>query len=302
MSTAELAGGFAPPTATLSGIHDHYLRHVQALPKPTQRLMLLAAADHRGRHPGLACGPHPGRRRPEAAAAASEQLLEIGARVRFRHPLVRSAAYAAGSPQDRSSVHRALAEATDGHADPEHRVWHLAAAATGPDEDVAVQLERTADRAQARAGLAGAAAFLQRSVALTAAPERRADRALAAAYANLQAGSFDAASACWPRPTPPPSTNCSALAWSSSGDRSPASRTTGGRCRSACCGLRSGLSHSIFDSPGTRISTRCSRPWSPVGWLNPAAGSSRSRGQHDRSRRPSTLPFPVICCWTAWRR
>ena len=193
-STAELAGGFAvPPTATLSGhLHDHYLRHVQALPKPAQRLMLLAAADPTGDatlvwRAARALGVG----RPEAAA--SEQLLEIGARVRFRHPLVRSAAYAAGSPQDRCSAHRALAEATDGRADPEHRVWHLAAAATGPDEDVASQLERTAGRAQARAGLAGAAAFLQRSVDLTAAPERRAERALAAAHAHLQAGSFEAA-------------------------------------------------------------------------------------------------------------
>ena len=195
MSTAELAGGFAPPTATLSGhLHDHYLRHVQALPEPTQRLMLLAAADPTGDATLVWRAARTlGVGRPEAATAASEQLLEIGARVRFRHPLVRSAAYAAGSPQDRSSVHRALAEATDGHADPEHRVWHLAAAATGPDEDLAAQLERTADRAQARAGLAGAAAFLQRSVALTAAPERRADRALAAAHVNLEAGSFDVA-------------------------------------------------------------------------------------------------------------
>ena len=192
MSTAELAGGFAaPPTGHL---HDHYLRHVRALPMPTQRLMLLAAADPTGDATLVWRAARTlGVGRPEAAAAASEQLLEIGARVRFRHPLVRSAAYAAGSPQDRCSAHRALAEATDGRADPEHRVWHLAAAATGPDEDVASQLERTAGRAQARAGLAGAAAFLQRSVALTAAPERRAERALAAAHAHLQAGSFEAA-------------------------------------------------------------------------------------------------------------
>ena len=196
MSSAELAGGFpVPPAATLSGhLHDHYLRRVRALPEPTQRLMLLAAADPTGDATlvwraarVLGIGPQ------EATGAASEQLLDIGARVRFRHPLVRSAAYAAGSSQDRRSVHLALAEATDIHADPERRVWHLAAAATGPDEYVAAELERTAGRAQARAGLAGAAAFLERSVALTAAPERRADRALAAAHANLHAGVFDAA-------------------------------------------------------------------------------------------------------------
>jgi DNA-binding CsgD family transcriptional regulator len=196
MSSPELAGGFAvSPTSLSSGhLHDHYLRRVRALPAPTQRLMLLAAADptanatlvwRAARVLGIG--------RQEAAAAASDELLDIGAHVRFRHPLVRSAAYAAGSLQDRRSVHLALAEATDTHADPDHRVWHLAAAATGPDEDIAAELERTAGRAQARAGLAAAAAFLQRSVALTAAPGRRADRALAAAHANVHAGAFDTA-------------------------------------------------------------------------------------------------------------
>ena len=131
--------------------------------------------------------------RQAAAEAASQQLLEIGARVQFRHPLVRSAAYAAGSPQDHRAAHRALAEATDARADPERRVWHLAAAASGPDEDVAAELERAAHRVQARAGLAGAAAFMQRSAALTAAPGRRAERALAAAYGHLHAGAFDIA-------------------------------------------------------------------------------------------------------------
>ena len=196
MSKPELAGGFAsPPTAPVPGqLQDHYLRRVRALAEPTQRLMLLAAADPTGdatlvwrasRTLGIG--------RQAAAEAASQQLLEIGARVQFRHPLVRSAAYAAGSPQDRRAAHRALADATDARADLERRVWHLAAAASGPDEDVAAELERAAHRVQARAGLAGAAAFMQRSAALTAAPGRRVERTLAAAYRHLHAGAFDIA-------------------------------------------------------------------------------------------------------------
>ena len=106
---------------------------------------------------------------------------------------MRSAAYVAGSPEDRRVAHLTLAAATDAQTDPDRRVWHLAAAATGPDEDVATALEQAAVKTQARAGLAAAAALLQRSVALTAEPGRRADRALAAALANLHAGAFDTA-------------------------------------------------------------------------------------------------------------
>jgi hypothetical protein len=196
MSKAELAGGFTvAATTTVPGhLQDHYVRRVQALPGPTQRLMLLAAADPTGDATLLwRAAPTLGLGRDAAAAAGAEQLLEILSRVRFRHPLVRSAAYAAGSPQDRRDAHLALAAAMDARIDPERRVWHLAAAATEPDEDVAGELERAAGRAQGRAGLAAAAAFLQRSVALTAEPGRRADRALAAAQANLHAGAFDAA-------------------------------------------------------------------------------------------------------------
>jgi hypothetical protein len=120
-------------------------------------------------------------------------LLAIGPRARFRHPFVRSAAYAAATLEDRCAAQVALAAATNAHNDPERRVWHVAAAATEPDEDVASELERTAGRAQARAGLAGAAAFLARSLVLTAAPARRADRALAAAHASVHAGAFDTA-------------------------------------------------------------------------------------------------------------
>ena len=200
MTEAERAGGFADlPQASLPGhlqgrLQDHYLRRVRVLPGPAQKLMLLAAADPTGDATLLWRAAQTLGLGPDAAAAADEeQLLNIGSQVRFRHPLVRSAAYVAGSPEDRRAAHLTLARATDAQTDPERRVWHLAAATAGPDEDVAAALEQAAAKIQARAGVGASAAFLQRSVALTAEPGRRADRALAAALANLHAGAFDIA-------------------------------------------------------------------------------------------------------------
>jgi DNA-binding CsgD family transcriptional regulator len=200
MSEAELAGGFADPLkANLPGhlqgrLQDHYLRRVQVLPGPARQLMLLAAADPTGDATLLWRAAQKLGLGPDAAAAAdAEELLNIGSQVRFRHPLVRSAAYAAGSPEDRRAAHLTLAAATDAQTDPERRVWHLAAAATGPDEDVATALEQAAVKIQARAGLAASAAFLRQSVMLTAEPGRHTERALAAALAYLHAGAFDIA-------------------------------------------------------------------------------------------------------------
>ena len=196
MSEAELAGGFAVSArATVPGhLQDHYLQRIRALPEATQRLMLLAAADPTGDTALLwRAAQTLGVGRAAAVAASSEQLLEVGSLVRFRHPLVRSAAYTAATAEDRRAAHLALAAATDAEVHPERRVWHQAAAAEGPDEDVASALERAAGRVRARAGVSAAAAFLQRSAALTAEVGRRAERALAAAYADMHAGAFDAA-------------------------------------------------------------------------------------------------------------
>jgi hypothetical protein len=113
-------------------------------------------------------------------------LVEFGTRVRFCHPLARSAAYRSATFSQRQQMHAALAEATDPQADPDRRAWHRAQAAAEPDEDVAAELERCAGRAQARGGMAAAAAFLERSVALTADPAHHAERILAAAQASMQ--------------------------------------------------------------------------------------------------------------------
>jgi DNA-binding CsgD family transcriptional regulator len=174
-------------------IEESFRGRLEALPAATQRLMLVAAAEPAG-EPALVwrAAERLGIGALAAAPAADAGLLTIGERVTFRHPLVRSAVYRAASPPERRAAHQALAGATDPQADPDRRAWHRAQATLGPDEEVAAELERSAGRAQARGGLAAAAAFLERAAALTLDPVRRAERALDAAQAKYQAGAFDA--------------------------------------------------------------------------------------------------------------
>ena len=193
LTPAELAGGFGlPGAAPLSGrIEESFRRQLGALPPETRRLVLLAAADPSG-DPVLVrrAAGRLGIPLQAEAAAAEAGLAEFGMRVRFRHPLLRSAAYRSASAADRQEVHGALAKVTDPVADPDRRAWHRAQAAAGPDEEVAAELEHSAGRAQARGGLAAAGAFLERSVLLTVDPARRTERTLAAAQANMRAGAF----------------------------------------------------------------------------------------------------------------
>src|SRR5215468_1343477 len=196
LSPAQLAGGFGLTGAqTVPGrVEESFRYRLGALPADTRLLLLVAAAEPVG-DPVLVWRAA-GRLEIAASAAAAAEadgLVEIGTRVRFRHPLVRSAVYRSAALPDRRAAHLALAEGTDRDRDPDRQAWHLAAAAAGPDEQVAAELERSAGRARARGGVAAAAAFLQRAVTLTREPGPRTERALAAAHASLQAGAFDAA-------------------------------------------------------------------------------------------------------------
>jgi DNA-binding CsgD family transcriptional regulator len=196
VTPAELAGGYG----LLGGvrrsgtIEETFQRRIEGLPPETRRLVRLAAADPLG-DPVLVwrAAERLGIPPQSAAPAAEAGLLEFGARLRFGHPLMRSAAYRTSSLSERQEAHRALAEVTDPGSDPDRRAWHRAQATTGPDQGVAEELEHSADRAQARGGAAAAAAFLERSAMLTPEAADRARRLLGAAKAKRDAGSLDGA-------------------------------------------------------------------------------------------------------------
>ena len=196
LTTQQWAGGFGLPAAVRlpGGVTEGFRRRLEALPEDTRRLLLIAAADPLG-DAGLVwrAAEWLGIEAEAAGPAVEDGLVEFGTRVLFRHPLVRSMVYTSASLQERRLVHGALAWVTDVQHDPDRHAWHRAHAAAGPDEDVAAELEGSAGRAQARGGLAAAAAFLERATALTLDPEKRAERALSAASAQVQAGGFEAA-------------------------------------------------------------------------------------------------------------
>src|SRR6202044_267439 len=173
-----------------------YAARLGELPDEVRRLLLLAAADPVG-DPALILRAARvlGLDTRTVTLAAAADLLEFGANVRFRHPLVRSAVYRAAAADDRRAVHQALAAVTDPLADPDRRAWPLAHATEGPDEAVAEELISSASRAMRRGGVAAAAAFWERAVALTPDPGQRASRALTAAEAKYAAGDFEAAQA-----------------------------------------------------------------------------------------------------------
>src|SRR6202035_1037112 len=196
LTATQLAGGFGLPAAVplSASIEESFTRRLAKLPGDARRLLLVAAADPVG-DPALVWRAAQQLGIPESVAETveAEGLLELGARVVFRHPLVRSAVYRAAGLEERRAVHRALSEATGPGIDPDRRAWHRAQATSMPDEDVAAELERSAGRAQARGGLAAVAAFLGRAAALTPDPTDRAQRLLAAAGANRDAGALEAA-------------------------------------------------------------------------------------------------------------
>ena len=196
MSREGLASGYGvPPVEALSGrIEASFVRQFEPLPDETRQFVLIAAAEPVG-DPLLIqrAAATLGLGRDAASPADAAGLLTVGPHVRFRHPLVRSGVYRNASLQERRRVHRALAEATDSEADPDRRAWHRAQAASGADEEVASELERSAGRARARGGYAAAAAFLERAADLSVDPAHRAERALAAAQFKHLAGAQEAA-------------------------------------------------------------------------------------------------------------
>ena len=303
LSPAQLAGGFGlvGGQAVPARIEQGFRRRLEALPADTRSLMLVAAAEPTG-DPVLVwrAAERLGIPASAAVAASADGLLEIRTRVRFRHPLVRSAAYSAASLPERRAAHLALAEVTDRDRDPDRRAWHLAAAAPGPDEEVAAELERSAGRAQARGGMAAAAAFLQRAVELTG---------------RTRPGGPGG-------PWPPRRRVCKPARWMRRPSCSPRRRQ--GRwmnsSRPAPSLLRGQLAFaSSVGSDAPALLVKAAQQLEPLdaalarqtyldawaaalfaGQFAGAGSLTKSPGPPGQPRRPQARPGRRICCWTGW--
>ena len=301
---AELAGGFGLDGGpALSGrIEERFRERLAALPPATRLLLLVAAAEPVGDpllvwKAAAALGIDAGAAAPATAAG----LVEFGAQVRFRHPLVRSAVYGAAAPEDRQRVHRALAEATDADVDPDRRAWHRAQATAGLDEDVAAELERSAGRARARGGLAAGAAFHERAAELTPDPRRRAQRALAAAQGKHQAGAPDAALRLLAMAEAGPLDELEQRAGAAAARADHVRRRRAAAMLRRCCSRRpSGSSRWTRRSRARRTSRRSPRRSPPTAWC---AAAMRARSP-PRSSPPTGSPptrARAICCSTGSR-
>jgi hypothetical protein len=302
LTTAELSGAVPLDWPLRFGgrLEELYLSRVRVLPADTQTLLLVAAADTTG-EPELiwkAAG-YLGIDPEAGQVAGMERLVSWQPRVRFRHPLMRSAAYYAAQAAMRRRAHDALAAVTDPVADPDRRAWHRAEAATGPDEQVAAELERSADRARRRGGWASGAAFLERAAALTPGEDDRGRRMLAAAEDRLVAGEASAARALLSMAAP---LLVDELAGAGPGGWRAGACMRSGRCPRPrrCCLTRHECSSRLTSAwPGTPCWTRFqphSSPASPgPGWPSSCTRSGRRR-RWPIPRRP----WPT-CCWRASR-
>ena len=201
LALAELPTLLSPPQLTgraglperlpmTAGVERAFLDRCLRLTPPAQKLLVLASADDSG----LVAIIQPaavllGLDEQALAEAERSGLVQVrGAELHFRHPLVRSAVYGAATVPERQQVHRALAVALESAGENDRRAWHLAMATEGPDEEIAVELEAVADRAEHRGGHAAASAAWERSAALSPVREDKGRRLFAAATSAWVAG------------------------------------------------------------------------------------------------------------------
>jgi DNA-binding CsgD family transcriptional regulator len=198
---AEAAGppGSAAPGVAALPLTDRLRRafggQIRQLPLPTQDLLLIAAAEGTGDLGViLPAGDTVGATADDLVPAERAGLVvTVGRSVTFRHPLVRAAVYRGAALSRRLAAHRAVADALRRPADADRRAWQLAAAATGPDEAVAAELERAGRAATERRGYAAATAAYERALQLTTDDAARSRRLTLAAEASAQTGEFDRA-------------------------------------------------------------------------------------------------------------